>query len=289
MATDVLAKVPLFSKLAEHERLALTDLMRAKTFAAHQPVFWLGERGDDFYVVQSGSVRVSCPDENGKEVTLATLGPGHFFGEISLLDGGPRTATVRTVHETILLSLGRADFLRFLEDHPKAAVHMLTVLGQRQRETLDKVRGIRNANEVIAEARTQWHRIAEFIANFTATQWFVMFNVLFCAIWVAINLWMSKPFDEWPFGMLGLIVSVEALFITLFVLISQSQQSIRDRIRADMDYQVNLKAHQEVMQLHQKVDRLHSMVVPQAAPSGTNDSAVATVPAQGSNPQALAQ
>src|SRR5579884_1147875 len=95
MANDVLGAVPLFSKLAEDERVGLTQLMHARQFPAQQPVFWIGERGDDFYVVQAGKVSVSCPDESGKEVQLAVLGPGHFFGEISLLDGGPRTATVR--------------------------------------------------------------------------------------------------------------------------------------------------------------------------------------------------
>src|SRR6185437_4101718 len=263
MANDVLGSVPLFSKLGEDERSGLTQLMHAKQFPAHQPVFWIGERGDDFYVVQSGKVNVSCPDESGKEVVLATLGPGHFFGEISLLDGGPRTATVRANTDTTLLSLQREDFLRFFEAHPKAAVHMLTVLGQRQRDTLDKIRGIRNVNEAIDESRTRWQVIAEYIANFTATQWFVMANILFCAIWIIVNATMKllkhQAFDEPPsFGVLGLIITVEALFVSLFVLISQAQQGIRDRIRADLDYQVNLKAHQEVMQLHQKVDRMQS-------------------------------
>lgn len=263
MANDVLEKVPLFSKLTLDERLGLSALMHARQFPAQQPVFWIGERGDEFYVVQSGKVSVCCPDESGKEVTLATLGPGHFFGEISLLDGGPRTATIRALSQTTLLGLGREDFLGFLERHPKAAVHMLTVLGQRQRETLDKVRGIKNVNEAVAESRTRWEAVSEKIANLTATQWFVSSNLLFFAFWILVNLkaksWFhAEPFDEMPFGLLGFIITVEALFITLFVLINQAQQGNRDRIRADLDYQVNLKAHQEVMQLHQKIDRLHA-------------------------------
>ena len=265
MASDVLGNVPLFAKLQEEERVALTQLMRAKQFPAHQPVFWIGERGDDFYVIQSGKVSVSCPDESGKEVALALLGPGHFFGEISLLDGGPRTATVRAVNDAVLLSLGRDDFLRFLEQRPNAAVHMLTVLGQRQRETLEKMRGIRNVNEAVAESRSRWHVIAEGIANFTTTQWFVMANILFCGIWVIVNVVVKKikgeSFDDPPgFSVLSLLIGVEALFISLFVLISQAQQGNRDRIRADLDYQVNLKAHQEVMQLHQKLDVLQKAV-----------------------------
>lgn len=265
MATDLLGSVPLFSKLPEANRTELTELLRARQFPANQPIVWIGEQGDDFYVIQSGKVSVSCPDESGKEVILATLGPGHFFGELSLLDGGPRTASVRTVADTTLLSLGREEFLKFLERHPLAAIHMLTILGQRQRETLDKIRGIKNVNEAVAESRTKWQAIAEAIANITATQWFVMINLLIFGLWIAINLLLHKlgksTFDDPPsFSLLGFIITVEALFISLFVLISQAHQGVRDRIRADLDYQVNLKAHQEVMQLHQKVDRMNTVL-----------------------------
>jgi CRP/FNR family cyclic AMP-dependent transcriptional regulator len=142
---------------------------------------FLTAQGDDFYVVQSGKVDISSPDETGKDVLLATLGAGHFFGEISLLDGGPRTATVRAHTDVTLLSLGREDFLRFLEQHPRAAVHMLTVLGQRQRETLDRMRGIRNVNEAVAESRTGWQVTAEKIASVTATGWFVLGNMFLCS------------------------------------------------------------------------------------------------------------
>jgi CRP/FNR family transcriptional regulator, cyclic AMP receptor protein len=278
MATDLLGSVPLFSKLPEADRNELTEMLRARQFPANQPVVWIGEQGDDFYVIQSGKVSVSCPDESGKEVILASLGPGHFFGELSLLDGGPRTATVRTLNDTTLLSLGREQFLKFLEKHPLAAIHMLTILGQRQRETLDKIRGIKNVNEAVAESQTRWQGVAEGIANITATQWFVMGNILFFALWVSINVVLKKsgkePFDD-PnsFGLLGFIITVEALFISLFVLISQAHQGVRDRIRADLDYQVNLKAHQEVMQLHQKVDRMHTALaqaggLPARTPAG---------------------
>jgi uncharacterized membrane protein len=269
MADDILANIPIFAKLAPEQRVSLAALLKERQFPANRPVFWLGERGDDFYLIRQGKVTVSCPDESGKEVILATLGPGHFFGEISLLDGGPRTATVRATTDATLLALERADFVGFLERNPTAAVHMLTILGHRQRDTLEKMRGIRNVNDAVEESRTRWQVIAERIANITATQWFLMANILFSGGWVVANLvserWFHmKPFDEAPFGLLGFIITVEALFISLFVLISQSQQGIRDRIRSDLDYQVNLKAHQEVMQLHQKVDRLQAALVPES-------------------------
>ena len=269
-STDVLGYIPLFSNLPPDERAELNQLLKTKKFAAHQPVVWLGEQGDDFYIVHSGKVTVSAPDETGKEVTLTTLTSGHFFGEISLLDAGPRTATVRTATEATMLVLAREDFLNFLRRHPDAAIYMLTVLGKRQRETNEKLRGIRNVNEAVAQQQSRWGVIAERIANISASQWFVLLNLLFFVAWVVVNVTLKitgrTPWDDPPsFGTLGFMVTIEALFISLFVLISQGQQGERDRIRADLDYQVNLKAHQQVMQLHQKLDRVQTLVTKMTA------------------------
>jgi len=265
MSSEILSAVPLFAKLPADERAELESLLKTQEYPANRPIVWLGEKGEDFYIVKHGKVVVSCPDETGKEVVLSHLGPGQFFGEISLLDGGPRTATVRTAVDSSMLSLARADFLKFLQKHPDAAIYMLGILGKRQRDTNDKIRGIRNANEAIAEERTHWQVIAERIATISASQWFVLLNLLFFASWIVINIVLKNmgrtPWDDPPsFGTLGFMVTVEALFISLFVLISQGQQGERDRIRADLDYQINLKAHQEVMQLHQKLDRLQSVI-----------------------------
>lgn len=265
MSSDILATIPLFAKLPPGERAELETLLRIQEYPANRPIVWLGEQGEDFFIVKHGKVVVSCPDEAGKEVVLGHLGPGQFFGEISLLDGGPRTATVRTAVDSSMLVLSRQDFLQFLTKHPDAAIYMLGILGKRQRDTNEKLRGIRNANEAIAQEQTRWHAIAERIATVSASQWFVMVNLLFFGFWISINMLLKNagrtPWDDPPsFGTLGFLVTIEALFISLFVLISQGQQGERDRIRADLDYQVNLKAHQEVMQLHQKLDRLQAIV-----------------------------
>ena len=265
MQQDVLGNIPLFAQLPSEERAELETLLKSTPHPANRPVVWLGEQGDDFYIVKSGKCLVSCPDESGKEVDLATLGAGQFFGEISLLDGGPRTANVRTIVDSELLTLARTDFLNFLRRHPDAAIYMLGILGKRQRETNEKIRGIRNVNQAVAEAQGRWQRIAEWIANISASQWFVLINLVFFGAWIIVNVGLKltghTPWDDPPsFGTLGFMVTIEALFISLFVLISQGQQGQRDRIRADLDYQVNLKAHQEVVHLHQKLDRLHGLL-----------------------------
>lgn len=273
MSTDILSTIPLFARLPAAERGELEAMLKTQEYPANRPVVWLGEQGEDFYIVKHGKVVVSCPDESGKEVVLGHLGPGHFFGEISLLDGGPRTATVRTSVDSSMLVLSRQDFLQFLTKHPDAAIYMLGILGKRQRETNEKLRGIRNVNEAVAQEQTRWHAIAERIAAVSASQWFVLVNLLFFAFWMGTNVFLKNagrtPWDDPPsFGTLAFLVTIEALFISLFVLISQGQQGERDRIRADLDYQVNLKAHQEVMQLHQKLDRLQAVVVTRPPLSG---------------------
>jgi CRP/FNR family cyclic AMP-dependent transcriptional regulator len=268
MPEEMLAAIPLFKDLSAPERSELAGMMRPRTYAKLQPVFWVGEKGDEFYLISNGQLSVTCPDENGKDVKLATLEAGNFFGELSLLDGGPRTATVRADVESSLLALGREDFLQFLMKHPDAAIRMLTILGQRQRETLEKVRGIRNVNEAVAASTTHWNRVAERTAEVIASRIFLTLNLLAFALWIVVNLLLDHwhrpgfgPFDDPPhFSVLSFIVTVEALLITLFVLISQGLQQERDRIRADLDYQVNVKAHQELMQLQQKMDRLAAML-----------------------------
>ncbi len=259
MANHPLAGIPLFEDLSQEELGELEALLTPRALLDRQPIFWLGDHGDEFFLVRTGNVDISCPDETGKDVLLATLGPGHFFGEISLLDGGPRTASAFTRGPVMLSCLTREHFLNFLHAHPEAAVHMLTVLGRRLRETNEMVRGIRNVNEAVDRLRTRWQVMAEHIATFTATQWFIGLNLVFFLAWVGSNLLLrhwKKDFDGTHFDLLSLIITAEAFFITLFVLISQNQQNERDRIRADLEYQVNIKAHQEVIQLQQKVDRL---------------------------------
>lgn len=254
---ELLRNIPLFAKLPDDQLDELASLLQLHNFTAQQPVFWIGDSGSDFYIVQVGRVTLSYPDEQGKEVILASLGPGQFFGEISLLDGGVRTATARCQSDAILVSLNRADFLRFLETRPLAAGHIVSVLGARQREMLDKLRGVQNVNAVIEERSTPWQRIADTIAAVSASQGFVLLHLVWFGGWMLYNIIRGKDApDPYPFGLLTMIVSLEAIFLSIFVLVSQNRSGEKDRIRADLDYQVNLKAQHEIMQLHQKLDRL---------------------------------
>src|SRR5688500_16091681 len=259
MDKDLLGNIPLFAKLKDEELAELAKLLKPERAEDHQPIFWIGEQGSDFYMIQVGRVSVNYPDDNGREVTIAVLGPGDFFGEISLLDGGPRTATIRAQSDVMLVSLSRHAFLEFLKRHPSAAIHILTVLGHRHREMLEKLRGVKNVNEVIEERSTAWQKIADTIADVSASQMFVVFHLFWFGGWMLLNAVMGrKAFDPFPFGLLTMVVSLEAIFLSIFVLVSQNRSGEKDRIRADLDYQVNLRAHLAIMQLHQKMDRVQA-------------------------------
>lgn len=260
----LLKNIPLFAQINDAERTELAALLKSRSYQQSQPVIWIGDPGADFYIVQQGNVTLSCPDESGNEMELATLGPGDFFGEISLLDGGPRTASARARTAATLLTLGREDFLQFLRTKPTAAIHVMTVLGSRTGGMLDKLRGLKNVNEAVEESTTQWHRVADRVSQWMVTPVFVVSQIALVAVWIFINEWQrlagGQSFDIYPYCLLALVMSSEALFLSTFVLISQNRQGQRDRIRADLDYQVNVKAHLEVMQLHQKMDRLAALL-----------------------------
>ena len=281
---DVLSGIPLFSALEAGERDDLRRLLQPRRFDARRAIFWIGEAGDEFYIVEQGEVVLSYPDEGGKEVTLAVLGPGQFFGELSLFDGGRRTATARANGEACLLSLDRETFCEFVRRHPAAAIHMMEVLGRRQRESLDRLRGIKNANEAVEERMSAVQKFAEKVAAVFASEAFLILNLAFIVTWVVAQamLWRNAHdadpqhypavsfIDQPPtFFWLGFMVTLEAIVLSIFVLNSQKRQAQRDSIKADLDYQVNRKAQLEIMHLHEKIDRLQQMVADRRGSTAT--------------------
>jgi CRP/FNR family cyclic AMP-dependent transcriptional regulator len=273
MDIDLFTAIPLFADLTPSEREDLARLLQPRRFDAHHAVFWIGEPGDEFFIIESGQVVICYPDEHGEEKTLAVLGPGHFFGELSLLDGGRRTATARAQSEARLLSLGREAFHEFIKKHPASAIHILSTIGRRQRDSLDKLRGIKNANEVVAEQRTPVQRVAERVSAIITSGPFVILNTGFFLIWILVNTLRHPTKINWhddppTFFILGFLITLEAIILSMFVLNSQKRQAKRDAIKADLDYQINRKAHLEITQLHEKLDRLEGMIVGLAGDRG---------------------
>lgn len=261
---ELLKQVPLFQFLDDRERDELARRLEVVSLEAGQMVFQHNDPGDAFYVISSGQVEIFFKNDTGERMVLERATRGHFFGELSLLDKGTRSASAIATEETQALRLVRDDLENFLKSHPPAAMDLLAAMGRRQRETVERLRhtATRNTNEEAEDNRTKVQMAADWIAEFSGSIPFLMLHVAFFALWLGINWIPGLPhFDPYPFGFLTLSVSLEAIFLSVFVLLSQNRQAAKERVHADIEYDVNLKAELEIAHLHEKLDRLTSDVL----------------------------
>ena len=262
MTTDdeLLASIPLFRPLDRVERAALAQVVEAITLPAGQAIFDYGDPGDALFVVRSGRVEVFLTDDTGTRIVLEQHGPGTFFGEVGLLAPGPRTTSAVAVEDLEALRVDRDDLEQLLRLHPTVALDLVDVVGQRLRSTNEVLRhtAARNVNEQMADKRTVVQRAADAIADFSGSIPFVLIHVVIFAVWVGYNIAIGPAFDPYPFQLLTLVVSLEAIFLSTFVLLSQNRQAAKDHLRSDIEYDVNLKAELEIAELHRKVDHLNA-------------------------------
>jgi len=263
---EALSTVPLFSALDGEERAVLAHQAEECAWPAHTRIFSRGDPGDCFYVVSRGRVEISVEATTGERRTLGTAGPGEFFGELSLLDGGARSADATTLDSTEAVKIDRADLAELFRVHPTAALDVLSVTGRRLRETNRALLASvgTSPNQEVEERSTAVQRAADGLAAFSGSVAFLVWHAAAFAVWIVWNLgafpWL-RPFDPFPFGLLTLVTSLEAIFLSCFVLISQERQAAKDRIRSDVEYAANIKAGLEVTQLHTKLDRLYEQAM----------------------------
>jgi uncharacterized membrane protein len=254
----MLKTIPLFIGMDDEERAAIAAIMDEVPFRGGEVIFKAEQTGGTLYIVQAGQVELSIVDDDGEKLVLDLLESGDFFGELSLLDGGTRSATATATQRTETLVLERHEFLDLMLQKPHMAQDVMVALAKRVRRTdnLLRRRVSRNVNEIVEEKLTVGQRIADVIAEFSGSIPFLVLNAAFFAIWLLVNAIPSLAFDPYPFGLLTMIVSLEAIFLSIFVLVSQNRQSDKDRIRNELDYQVNLKAELGVSILLQKTDSI---------------------------------
>ena len=257
---DLLKEVPLFQLLDDNERTELAAQLDVVEFSAGQTIFNYGEPGDAIYVISSGEVEVFFKNDTGERIVLEIATRGDFFGELSMLDGGTRSASVVAIQDTQTLRLDHGDLEKFLQLRPQAAMDLLAAMGRRHRETVERLRhtATRNVNMESEDCRTLIQKSADAIASFSGSIPFLLIHVVVFVFWLVVN-WIHVPgipqFDPYPFGFLTLAVSLEAIFLSVFVLLSQNRQAAKDRVHADIEYDVNLKAELEIAHLHEKLDR----------------------------------
>ncbi len=258
---SILSEVEHLRELNQEERAALAEKIDLLRFSAGQSVFNYGDPGHALYIVRSGEVEIYVKNDQGEKIVLETSQPGDIFGEVALLDGGTRTAWVTALGDVELLRLDREHFEAYVRQYTPAALNLLSVAARRLRRSDEVIRRTvsRNVNDVAAEQETLLTRAADAVPSFTGSIASLAFHALFLGGWVAINLSLIrslKAFDPYPFEFLSVIVSLEAIFLTLFVLTSQNRQRTRDRIRSDIEFESSINTETKIAFLHEKIDKL---------------------------------
>jgi CRP/FNR family transcriptional regulator, cyclic AMP receptor protein len=257
----ILNEIEHLRDLGEKEKASLAEKIDLLQFSPEQPVFGYGDPGHALYIIRSGQTETFVKNDQGEKLVLEITKPGDIFGEISLIDDGPRTASVSAVTDVELLRLDRAHFEDYVRQYPPAALNLLSVAARRLRKSDEMIRRTttRNANDVTDEQRTVGTRIADAVPSFTGSIGSLAFHALFFVVWIVVNVslirWL-KVFDPFPFSFLSIIISLESIFLTLFVLTSQNRQSARDRIRSDIEFESSMNTEMKIATLHEKIDKL---------------------------------
>jgi len=244
MKLEALRSVPLFRALDEEAAVELCQLLTTNEVTAGTCLFRRGDAGESMYLIERGSIKISVKDADGHDTTLAELGKGEFFGEMSLLDGHVRSADATASADSLLAVLPRAEFRAFLRKNPDVALGILTALTHRLRRTDDLLRHrvSRNVNEEEAAHLTMADRAADVLAEFGGSWKFIGASISFTIFWIALNTWfLLHPFDEYPYVLLNLVLGMIAGLQAPIIMMSQNRQGQKDRLRADLDYRVNLK------------------------------------------------
>jgi CRP/FNR family cyclic AMP-dependent transcriptional regulator len=263
---EILAEVPLFSLLDAQERGVLSARLDVVRIPKGEHVFHGGDPGDSLYIVQDGEVEIYVKNDTGERIVLERARSGDFFGEISLLDGEARTASAVVEEALTAVVVDRADLEELFRMRPAAAMDLLTAAGRRMRQTAQLLRRMasRNVNEETEDSRSIVMKAADWNSDFSGSLPFLFIHVGIFAVWIGFNVQpfdrmpMIGGFDPFPFGLLTMCVSLEAIILSVFVLLSQNRQIERDRVRNEIEYEVNLKAELEIAHMHEKVDHMHA-------------------------------
>jgi len=254
----LLIDLPLFASLGTEERAMLAQVVDAIPLCPGETIFKAGDPGQALFVVSRGRIEISITDTAGQKIVLTECLKGDVFGELSMLDAGPRSATATAMEDTELLELDRDDLLLMVRQRPEAALHMLGAMGAmtRKADMLLKTRVARSAQLEIEDQRTFIEKITDWIATFSGSVPFLVMNALWFGVWIWLNVSGIYRFDPFPFGLLTMIVSLQAIFLSIIVLLAANRQAAKDRIRDDIEYEINVKAELEVAHLHEKLDEI---------------------------------
>ncbi len=262
--SEELRDIPLFALLDEEELAVLASQVEVRSFAARQRIYKVGEQGKNAYIVLSGSVNVTMVDEDQQEVLVAEPALHEFFGFASMLEATPHHTSAMTVTETTLLEIDRNDIQVLLSKKPLAGMDMMTVLARQfhAAQQLVRDRASRNPNDLIDDESTFGERLADSVARFGGSWTFIVTFGLVLSAYTALNVALrGKAWDPYPFILLNLFLSMLASIQAPVIMMSQNRQDMKDRLRGELDYNVNRRAEAEIQNLSRKVNLLTDKVV----------------------------
>jgi CRP/FNR family cyclic AMP-dependent transcriptional regulator len=256
---DLLRSVPLFSLLDDDETAVLASQVELKTYALRERIYKLGAPGGQAYVMVSGKVRVSTVDEDGQEVIVDEPSVGEIFGFASMLEQTPHHTNAVALEESTCLEIDRHDITVLLERKPHAGMDLLTVLGRQihAAQELARVRANRNPNDIIEKEATFGERIADAVAGFGGSWTFISLFGIVLVVYTLINVVLGgNAWDPYPFILLNLFLSMLAAIQAPVIMMSQNRQNTRDRLRSELDFDVNRRAETEIQGLARKLNVL---------------------------------
>jgi uncharacterized membrane protein len=260
---EVLKSVPLFSLLDDDETAVLASQVEVKTFAPRQRIYKAGDSGAQAYVMVSGSVQVTTVDEDKQEVIVDQPGQGDFFGFASMLEQTSHQTTAMALEETVCVEVSRDDIAVLIQRKPHAGMDLLTTLGHQLHaaQQLVRVRAMRNPNEIIEKESSFGERIADSVAGFGGSWTFIILFAVILIAYTLINILLRhKAWDPYPFILLNLFLSMLAAIQAPVIMMSQNRQDTKDRLRGELDFDVNRRAESEIQGLAQKLNLLDDRI-----------------------------
>ena len=260
---EELRHVPLFSLLDDEELAVLATQVELKRFKAREAIYQLGEAGDRAYILMEGSVQITTVDQDHQEVELSKPAHGDFFGFASMLDETPHQTASMALEDSLCLEIDRHDISVLLTKQPMAGLDMMTVMARQFHSTqeLIRLRAARNPNQLIEEEETLGERIADKVASFGGSWTFIiLFGAILLVYTAANEILRGKAWDPYPFILLNLFLSMLAAIQAPVIMMSQNRQDKKDRLRSELDFDVNVRAESEIQTLSRKLYLLQEKV-----------------------------
>jgi uncharacterized membrane protein len=244
---ELLANIPLFESLTEDDLASLSNRLEEIDYNEGDVIFAQGDEGSSLFIIDDGGVEISY-GEGVAKVRLAALFTGQYFGELSLFDGAPRSATATAIKRSRLIRLDSADLVDFVNKNPAAALRIIAEMSERLRQTNELMsrQVSRNVLEEAEERLTFGQRIADKVAAFGGSWPFILLFIAIMTVWIGTNVIGWAKFDLYPFILLNLVLSTVAAIQAPIIMMSQNRQASKDKLLAEQDYQVNLKAEMEI-------------------------------------------